>query len=83
MSKHSFAHGLQANIEQMFAALPDVEALRLFEKLAERFSFSYGHDAISEGIDHVASDLGDDLKYQDYQSILDPTFTANGTGVWL
>jgi len=80
MSKHTLQHGLQANIEQMFAALPDIEALRLFEKLAERFSFSYGHDAISEGIDHVASDLGDDLGYADAATILEPHYSNNG--VW-
>ena len=81
MSKHSLVHGIEANIEQMFAALPDVEALRMFEKLAERFSFSHGHDAISEGIDHVASDLGDDQSYTDSATILDPHYGNNG--VWL
>ena len=81
MSKHSLVHGIQANIEQMFAALPDVEALRMFEKLSARFSFSYGHDAISEGIDHVASDLGDDLHYADAATILDPHY--NNNGIWL
>lgn len=81
MSKHSLVHGIEANIEQMFASLPDVEALRLFEKLAERFSFSYGHDAISEGIDHVASDLGDDLGYSEADTILHPHYANNG--IWL
>ena len=81
MGKHSIVHGIEANIEQMFAALPDVEALRMFEKLSARFSFSYGHDAISEGIDHVASDLGDDLGFDDSTTILEPHY-SNG-GLWL
>lgn len=83
MSKHTLLHGAEANIEQMFATLPDAAALRLFEKLSDRFSFSYGHDKVSEGIDQIASDLGDALGYEDYKSILDPTFTATGTGIWL
>ncbi len=81
MGHHNIIHGIEANIEQMFAALPDTVALRLFEKLSERFSFSSGHDAVSEGIDHIASDLGDDLGYEDSATILDPHYANNG--IWL
>jgi len=42
-----------------FNALPDREALRLFQMMAHRFSYSRGHDQIYDGILTVAFDSAD------------------------
>lgn len=42
-----------------FNALPDREALRLFQMMAHRFSHSRGHDQIYDGILTVAFDSAD------------------------
>lgn len=47
-----------------FNALSDQQALRLFQQMAYRFSWSHGHDKIHDGILTIAFDSADAEGYR-------------------
>jgi hypothetical protein len=55
-------------IKRAFDALSERDALKLFARMSERFSYSRGHDLVHDGVQEIAMDAaqaegweGDDL----------------------
>lgn len=46
-------------LDQQFDALSDKEALRFIDRALDRFNWSYGHDAVENGLERIAQDVAD------------------------